>query len=70
VSFAKFNDSLKYFFFDVHHERPMLHDRFAESLPTISGESHTGLAIRYKHRIPSFEQCGAGHDFAGGYADR
>jgi hypothetical protein len=49
VSFAKFNDSLKYFFYGVHHERPVLHDRFAESLPTITGESHTGLVVQYKH---------------------
>jgi hypothetical protein len=36
VSFAKFNDSLKYLFFGVHHERPVLHDRFAKGLPTIT----------------------------------
>jgi hypothetical protein len=41
VSFAKFNDSLKYLFFGVHHERPVLHDQFAEGLPTITGESNT-----------------------------
>jgi hypothetical protein len=49
VSFAKFDDSLKYFHFGVHHERPVLLDRFAGSLPTITGESHMGLVIQYKH---------------------
>jgi len=63
VSFAKFNDSLKNLFFGVHHERPALHDRFAENSSTITGESHTGLLIQYNHRNPSFERTGTDHDF-------